>query len=552
MNRNSIHRRYIIIFALWILHFVISSPPLHEKRKQKVRTLTTSIKYDSEPSSFGSDSEFLSLDSDSELLSLEFDFGTLALESSSEFSYSESNSEILFSEFYSDNSLLETDSDLDLNLKKGDVKSYLVALSYSGSSAAEIFESLLLSLNSSKFVNGVDLSAKYSILSAENEVAVFQISISEKDSTALVNSPDVIWIEAVEFNSPENLSSASLSDFSDISISFPDTLNEEDIQIRTFDEGIVQASNFSFTKDFSAWNYQKNAPWQLNRISKSSCSPQNFSPYSQEYYYPPSAKDVVVYVVDSGIDPNHSDFSGNVRIGPNFVSGEDNIDYAGHGTAIASTIGGINNGVSKSVKLVSVKVLDKNNTGSTSNVFQGLTWILTDKSQSYPNTPAIVNFSINFDGFSQFLDLAMKKLINANILVVSSAGDYASDACNYYPGSSKFVMSVASILPRNDTFDMSISNYGSCVDILSPGNRVFSAVAGKTTQIAPFSGTSIAAAIVSGVAALELSNNPGSTADGLKGTIISNGLKNVIKNVPKDTPNLMLWNGYCGPRNLST
>ncbi|OLY79981.1 Subtilase-type proteinase psp3 [Smittium mucronatum] len=435
-----------------------------------------------------------------------------------------------------------------LNLKRQNTKSILVALSYDGPTASEKFESLLLSLNSTEFVNRTNLNTKYSILSTEGGSSVFQLSISDKDYNALENSKDVIYVEIIAYNSPESLTRGTLSDFSQELADLLETPNEGDMQIRPFDVIDAQASNFSFTNDFSTWNYQKYAPWQLGRISSRNSFPQNFAPYGQEYYYPPALNDVVVYVVDSGIDSNHSDFSGNVRIGPNFVSGEDNIDYNGHGTAMASAIGGINNGVSKSVKLVSVKVLDRNNDGATSTVFQGLNWVLSDKNLSYPNTPAIVNFSINFDVFSPSLDLAMKNLANANILVISSAGNYASDACNYYPGSSKFAMSVASVLPGNDTFDKNISDYGSCVDILSPGNRVFAAVAGTANQVAPFIGTSIAAAIVSGVAALELSNNPGSTADGLKGTILSNGIKGVIHEVPENTPNLMLWTGYYGKR----
>ncbi|OMJ29227.1 Subtilase-type proteinase psp3 [Smittium culicis] len=324
--------------------------------------------------------------------------------------------------------------------------------------------------------------------------------------------------------------------------------NEGDILTKPSILSQNKNSRFPFTNDYSKWKAQKYAPWHLGRISSVSSSPANFSPYGQEYYYPPAKNSVIVYVIDSGIDPLHNEFNGNVEIGANFVSGEDHTDYAGHGTAVAALINGRKNGVSKSAVVISVKVLNADNIGTTAAFYQGLNWVINDKKNNNPNTPAIVNFSINLNSTSSILEIAFKNLSKIGVLVVASSGNNSANQCDFFPGNSEHALIVSSVQPGNDSFDTLDSNFGPCIDVLAPGNRVFTAVAGSVNQVRPFVGTSFAASIVAGLGASILSNDPSLSPADLYDIIIGNAIENVISNVPANTTNKMVWNGYSGPR----
>ncbi|OMJ27892.1 Subtilase-type proteinase psp3 [Smittium culicis] len=402
-------------------------------------------------------------------------------------------------------------------------------------------------VNPARFPLNKDISDKYKVLLNSSISTVLNLNLSQADFKVLSKIQGILSIEEDEQVVVDDFKPTSLYDFTDsIAEIDPNTLNNE--KIYPFFGVLSNKVSYPFSDDYSSWIVQKYSPWQLGRISSKTLIPFNYSPYGQEYYYPQSKSDVVVYVVDSGIDTTHMELKGKVRLGSNFVTSEDNVDYAGHGTAVAALISGVNNGVAKNAKIVSVKVLDKNNTGTTATVFQGLTWILNDKKANHPDTPAIVNLSINFETPSSLLNSALKSLSDIGILTVSSSGNTATNQCDFFPGNSDYSLIVSSILPGSDSFDASFSNFGPCVDILAPGNRVFSAVAGSVNQVRPYIGTSFAAGIVTGVGALVLSNSPKLTSNELFDTIIENGIENAISNVPSDTNNLMIFNGYSGIR----
>lgn len=80
---------------------------------------------------------------------------------------------------------------------------------------------------------------------------------------------------------------------------------------------------------------------------------------------------VQVFILDSGINVDHSEFGGRAILDANFVQDETEEDLGGHGTHVAGIIGGSTFGVSKNAELRSVKILDKNGDGSTVNLLQG-------------------------------------------------------------------------------------------------------------------------------------------------------------------------------------
>ncbi|OLY78735.1 Subtilase-type proteinase psp3 [Smittium mucronatum] len=333
------------------------------------------------------------------------------------------------------------------------------------------------------------------------------------------------------------------------------------------------ASDSSISVIGKLWNSQRYAPWHLGRISSPISQPYNFAPYGQEYYYPAipqsDPKDTItkppkiyVYVVDSGIDSKHDDFLGMSIINKNFVAGEDESDKVGHGTAIASVLAGRNNGVvkqaigSETVQLVSVKVLDKNNSGTLSNLESGLMWCLdhikkAKKLELGRSVAGLINFSINLPNgtFYETMSSIINQIGNeGNMLLVTSAGNYNTDACLYPPAGMNNTLTASSILPGNDAFNTGVADFGKCVDVLAPGSMVFAAVAGSVSGVLPLTGTSIAAAIASGVAALSLVDNPKLTPYELKNSIISTAVKTKIPNLPANTSDLLINNGYSGIR----
>ncbi|OMJ14042.1 Subtilase-type proteinase psp3 [Smittium culicis] len=430
------------------------------------------------------------------------------------------------------------------------IDKYLILLETQGSlrSTIDIFENIVASVDLQNYPFSSDLNPIYEVKANSTESTAFEMELSYENYNKLLNNPKIQAIEKVSTASVTDSRPLTFKESQEGFFFMNTNNNNTDIRIYPRFESSIENKDFRINKDISLWKSQKYAPWHLGRISSKQSNPMNFSPYGQEYYYPTSNNKVVVYVVDSGVDPSHSEFNGNVRLGNNFVTGENNDDNAGHGTAVAALINGKNNGVTKDASIVSVKVLNSENVGTTTMFYQGLNWVLNDKKANYPNTPAIVNFSINLEVESPTLEVAFKNLSNIGVLIVASSGNNSANQCDFFPGNSDHALIVSSVQPGNDSFDTLDSNFGPCIDVLAPGNRVFTAVAGSVNQVRPFIGTSFAAAIVTGIGASILSNDPTLSSTDLYDTIVGNAIENVISNVPADTANKVVWNGYSNIR----
>jgi subtilisin family serine protease len=254
--------------------------------------------------------------------------------------------------------------------------------------------------------------------------------------------------------------------------------------------------------------------------------------------------EVPVAVLDSGIDFSNADLAPNLwtnraelpgnRVDDDHngfvddVHGADTAGYdgdpadgLGHGTAVASVIGargdngvGIS-GVAWSVRLMPVKVLDDRGWGTTATMIAGLRYALS-------NGARIVNMSLNGPESSQALDEAIREAERQGVLVVTSAGNDGADRDRVasYPASvpSRAVITVAAANRAGRLARASAYGRGS-VDIAAPGEDVLTSELGGRCERR--SGTSFAAAYVTGAAALLAAARPGASGSRLRAAIVA-------------------------------
>lgn len=245
--------------------------------------------------------------------------------------------------------------------------------------------------------------------------------------------------------------------------------------------------------------------------------------------------DVLVAVIDTGVDYNHPDLIGRVVLGKNFINdSEDPLDDHGHGTHVAGTIGAItNNGIGISstswgAKILAIKACDNNGDCVTSNVVRGVSYALEKGAK-------IINISIagvgscrkeNFFSGDRVYEDVIRDANSRGSIVIVAAGNHNQDAVNEVPGACEGVISVAATNNTNTRWfsnDSSGSNFGSKIDIAAPGASILSTSINQGYSIR--NGTSMAAPHVSGVAALLLSHNKDLTLDQMKNCLISSSKK---------------------------
>ncbi|HEX6291563.1 MAG TPA: S8 family peptidase [Herpetosiphonaceae bacterium] len=265
--------------------------------------------------------------------------------------------------------------------------------------------------------------------------------------------------------------------------------------------------------------------WGLDRID------QRYLPLSGTYTYNTTASTVSAYVIDTGITL-HSDFGNRATVAYDAIGGN-GIDCNGHGTFMAGVIGSATWGVAKGVKLRGVRVLNCSGSGSWSSVIAGIDWVRANAVK-----PAVANITAGGSANAS-VDFAVNNLANSGVFVGVIAGSNNSDACNFSPARAANAYAVAAS-DRTDTRH-SASNFGSCVDIYSPGINITSTWYTSPTATMTLSGTSAAASHVTGVAALYVSTNPAASAATVTNWLNTNATVAVIQNNPPGTPNRLVY-----------
>lgn len=266
------------------------------------------------------------------------------------------------------------------------------------------------------------------------------------------------------------------------------------------------------------------AQWYLQRINTS----RAWSLAYAEDGFAAALTTVQVAIIDSGIDVSHPEFRGRLMTGYNYLApGSPPVDDYGHGTHVAGLIGAVANnalgvaGVAPKVRIDARKVLNSQGSGTISNVSKAIR-------EAADAGAEIINLSLESSAPNPTMEAAVQYAYSKGVLLIAAAGNFYPSPVSW-PAAYSEVVAIAAT-NYNDKH-ATYSNAGPQVELAAPGGErglsILSTWPGgvkcrDNTTVLPQSdyctseGTSMAAAIVSGAAALIKSVQPGYSAEQIR------------------------------------
>ena len=219
---------------------------------------------------------------------------------------------------------------------------------------------------------------------------------------------------------------------------------------------------------------------------------------------------ITVAVIDSGSGP-HPDLDANLDAGRTMFGSIDSvgvldIDNAGHGSHVAGIIAAVadnaigGSGVAPQSRILPIRVLDAQGSGDSRDVSKAVRFAVDSGAK-------VINLSLGGSTESTSLTAAIQYAADRNVLVVAAAGNGAADSLPKWPGASDLAIAVTAV-DRNNSV-ASFGQRGDYIDLAAPGVSIIS-TASNDYKIQ--SGTSMAAAFVTGAAALLFATQPSITA----------------------------------------
>ena len=286
--------------------------------------------------------------------------------------------------------------------------------------------------------------------------------------------------------------------------------------------------------------------WALKNTGQTGGTPYADIDATSAWDITTGSDDVIVAVIDTGIDYTHPDLVSNIWTNPGEIAGngiddDDNgfiddvhgydfvdndgaaMDEHSHGTHVAGTIGAVANnstgvaGINWRCKLMACRFLDENGSGSISDAIEAINYAVE-------NGAKILSNSWGGGGYSAALAAAITNAKENGVLFVAAAGNdgASTDASPHYPSGYNIDNVIAVAATNHNDALASFSNYGAnTVHLAAPGVSILSTV--LEGDYASYSGTSMATPHVSGVAALLLANDPAMNIYELKSRLVWTG-----------------------------
>ena len=221
---------------------------------------------------------------------------------------------------------------------------------------------------------------------------------------------------------------------------------------------------------------------------------------------------VLVAVIDSGIDADHSELAGAIAGSYDALPAPMQVDK--HGTAIASLIAahGKLMGAAPNAKILAIRAFNPKGTsaqGTTFSILKGLDWAVA-------NHARVINMSFagpNDAALHRSLEAAHKQ----GIVLIAAAGNDGPKAPPLYPAADANVIAVSATDSENKAYPQ--SNRGIHIAVAAPGSQILVAIPDEAYEVS--SGTSYSAAEVSGIVALMLERRPELTPDKVREILVS-------------------------------
>ncbi|MEM9664717.1 MAG: S8 family serine peptidase [Bacteroidota bacterium] len=316
---------------------------------------------------------------------------------------------------------------------------------------------------------------------------------------------------------------------------------EQDDEIAWVEPDIVLNQELAFRLDTETHTGDELLPWGTRRIGAGQASTQGLGR-------------VQLFVMDTGVQNAEVALVEEMDLTANTTRAQ-GTDADGHGTHVAGTIAakqdgrgmiGVAPGVSvRSMRVLTGQEVDTDGPLDASTAIAAIEQVIGYK-LSHPNTPVVVNFSLGADvetTANTALDDAVEAAIANGITFVVAAGNDGIDMATVTPAHVEEAITVGAY-GMLDNFAW-FSNRGAGVDLLAPGEGVVSLVPGLSADAGTFSlmsGTSMAAAHVSGAAALFLAQNPTASPNTVREALVR-AAKPDIWGVPNGTTNRTVYVG---------
>jgi len=252
----------------------------------------------------------------------------------------------------------------------------------------------------------------------------------------------------------------------------------------------------------------KPGAWQLDKLDGRE---------DGQYSFHKAKNEVDLYILDTGVNWKHKEFSEGQVIDMDPAYGIKNLSHP-HGTGTASQSAGLNYGSSKGTKIYNYPVCRYGGSCGGGDIEAGLHAALERIKAT--KRRGVINMSlgsnagadVSKNSIGQYFNALFKDITEAGGIVVVSAGNSNQDACSWLYSFSPYVISVGSI---DKNYNKSgFSNFGDCVDIYAFGDAVpiaYSTI--DNSNVGYKSGTSFSSPLVAGLVVNIIEENPSVSKD---------------------------------------